>query len=314
MGGLDAILRTIFYSMPEPPDAHPTQILLDDRYRIAEKIGEGGMGFVYRAHDVMTGERVAIKILRDALSEDPVSIARIRHEAGIGSRLKHPNICHIIRLGEVGGAIFLVMPLLEGDSLWDRTAAGQPLPLDVTVRIIGDIGAGLHQVHELGVVHRDLKPENIILVAESDGSERAVLLDFGLATGHAAAAPRQRLTRTGMVVGTQEFMSPEQMSGKPLDRRSDIYALALMAYEMLTGEFPFRGNNLRELALARLKGELVAIRSRRPDLPPAVDAVLAKALAVDVNARYATTLEFAEAFAGAAEAPTGGLLKRLLGR
>lgn len=300
--------------MNEPLDAFPTRGLLDDRYRMAEKIGEGGMGVVYRAHDTVTGEKVAIKILRDALTNDPVSIARIRHEAAIGTRLTHANICRIMRLGEVGGASYLVMPLLQGDSLWDRTAAGQPLPLDVTVRIIGDICAGLHELHELGVVHRDLKPENIMLVAAPDGSERAVLLDFGLATGHAATTGRPRLTKTGMVVGTQEFMSPEQMGGKPLDRRSDIYALAFMAYEMLTGELPFRGHTMRELALARLKGELIPLRARRPDLPPAVETVLARALAVDVNARYATTIEFGNALAQAEEAPSGGLIERLLGR
>jgi serine/threonine-protein kinase len=261
------------------------------------------MGFVYRAHDTATGEKVAIKILRDSLSQDPVSVARIRHEAAIGAQLAHPNICQIMRLGEVGGAIYLVMPLLEGDSLWDRTAPGEPLPLDATVRIVGDIAAGLHQVHELGVVHRDLKPENIMLIAGPGGRERAVLLDLGLATGHSGTASRQRLTRTGMVVGTQEFMSPEQMSGKPLDRRSDIYALAFLAYEMLTGELPFRGETMRDLAVARLKGQLVPLRERQPDLPPAVETVLAKALAVDVTARYATAPEFAEAFARAAEKP-----------
>jgi serine/threonine-protein kinase len=262
----------------------------------------------------VTGEKVAIKILRDSLGHDPVSVARIRQEAAIGAQLAHPNICQIMRLGEVGGAIYLVMPLLEGDSLWDRTAAGEPLPLDVTVRIIGDIAAGLHEVHEIGAVHRDLKPENIMLIAGPGGSERAVLLDLGLATGHSGTTGRQRLTKTGMVVCTQEFMSPEQMSGKPLDRRSDIYALAFLAYEMLTGELPFRGDNMRDLAVARLKGQVIPLRERRPDLPPAVESVLAKALAVDVNARYATALEFADAFAGAAETPSGGILGRLLGR
>lgn len=284
-------------------DADRPPLLFDDRYRMAEKIGEGGMGFVYRAHDTETGARVAIKILRDSLSHDPVSIARIRHEAAIGSQLAHPNICQILRLGEVAGAIYLVMPLLEGDSLWDRMASGKPLPLDVTVRIVVDIASGLHQVHELGVVHRDLKPENIMLVAGPGGSERAVLLDLGLATGHRGTASRQRLTKTGMVVGTQEFMSPEQMSGRPLDRRSDIYSLAFLAYEMLTGELPFRGESMRDLAVARLKGQLVPLRERQPELPVAVEGVLARALAVDVNVRYATALEFAEALGRAAGKP-----------
>ena len=281
---------------------------------MAERIGEGGMGFVYRAHDTATGEPVAVKILRDTLSNDPVSVARVRHEAAIGMRLTHPNICRILQIGEVGGAIYLVMPLLEGDALFDRLAPGQPLPLDVTVRIIADVCAGLHDAHELGVVHRDLKPENIMLVRQPGGEERAVLLDFGLAIGDAGTARRPRLTRTGMVVGTQEFMSPEQMSGKPLDRRSDIYALAFLAYEMLTAELPFEGATMRDLALARLKGQLVPLRKRRPELPAAVEAVLARALAVDVKQRYPTAVAFADALTRAAAEPTGGLFGRLLGR
>ena len=288
--------------------------LLDGRYRVAEKIGEGGMGFVYRAHDTETGEKLAIKILRDALSNDPVSVARVRHEAAIGKRLSHPNLCGILHLGEVDGTVYLVMPLIEGDCLWDRMAKGEPFPLDSTVRIIEDLCAGLHQVHELGVVHRDLKPENIMLVTGPGGRERAVLLDFGLAIGNVGTVPRPRLTKTGMVVGTQEFMSPEQMSGKPVDRRSDIYALAFLAYEMLTGELPFRGSSVRELARARLKGDVIPLATRRPDVPAAVSVVITKALAVDPDARYATTLEFAEALEHGSLSPAGGLFQRLLGR
>lgn len=272
------------------------------------------MGFVYRAHDTVTGEKLAVKILRDALSNDPVSVARVRHEASIGKRLAHPNLCGILHLGEVDGTVYLVMPLIEGDCLWDRMAKGEPLALDTTISILADLCAGLHQVHELGVVHRDLKPENIMLVSGPGGRERAVLLDFGLAIGDVGTTPRPRLTKTGMVVGTQEFMSPEQMSGKPVDRRSDIYALAFLAYEMLTGELPFRGSSLRELARARLKGEMIPLRVRRADLPAAVDEVLTKGLAVDPGARYSTTLEFAQAFERASRSPSGGLIERLLGR
>lgn len=286
--------------MTEPHDTYALRGLLENRYRLGEKIGEGGMAFVYRADDTVTGDKVAIKVLRDALSTDPVSIARIHYEAAIGTRLTHPNVCRVIHLGEIAGTTYLVMPLLQGDSLWDRLASGDPLELDFTVRIIEDICAGLHAVHELGVVHRDLKPQNIILVTGTDGRERAVLLDFGLAVGHDPEVARPRITKTGAVVGTQEFMSPEQMSGNSLDRRSDIYALAFLTYEMLTGELPLRGNTLRELALARLTGQLVPLRTRRPELPAAVEQVLTKALALDVNERYRTTLEFCDALARAA--------------
>ncbi len=265
----------------------------------------GGMGIVYRAHDTVTGESVAIKILLPELHNDEVSIARFRQEAALGAQLAHPNVCHVTAVGVTAqGLDFVAMPLLTGDSLWDRTAHGEQLPLDVTARIVHDVADGLHVAHELGIVHRDLKPENIIIVGNPDGSERAVLLDFGLAAARALGPSRPKLTRTGMVVGTPEFMSPEQIRALPLDRRSDIYALAFMAYEMLTGQLPFAGTTMRELAVARLKGELIPARTHRPDLPAAVDKVLARALAVAPQDRYDTAPAFASAFTEATNAPS----------
>lgn len=280
--------------------------LLDHRYQMLEKIGEGGMSSVYLAHDAETGEQVAVKILVPELSADPVAMARLRREAEFGAKLEHPNICHIIRLGESStGIVYVVMPLVRGEALRDRALQLGQLPLDITARFVRDISAGLHLAHESGIVHRDLKAENVMVVTDASGSERAVVLDFGLAIARHLGPGSAKLTRTGMVVGTPDFMSPEQIRGKPVDRRSDIYSLAFMVYELLTGQLPVDGTTLREIAVARLKGELIPIRTRRPDLnmPAAVDKVLLRALAVDPDERYATAMEFAEAFERAAGQP-----------
>ena len=181
--------------------------------------------------------------------------------------------------------------------LVERTWRLGQLPLDMVRWIVRDAAAGLHAAHELGIIHRDLKPENVMLVKNGDGTERAVVLDFGLAEAPELYQGRTKLTMAGMVVGTPDFMSPEQMRDKPLDRRSDVYSLAFMTFEMLTGRSPFDGKTARELAIARLKGEAHAMRERRPelDIPEAVDRVVARAMAVDMNKRYATAPEFAAA-------------------
>ncbi len=288
--------------------------LLADRYQVGQKIGEGGMCFVYLAHDTTTGEQVAIKKLLPKLVNDRTSMARLRREATLGAKLAHPNVCHIIRLGETpSGFDYIVMPYLEGDLLCVRTARSRQLPLGATAEFVRDMAAGLHVAHEHGIIHRDLKPENIMIVPAPDGSERAVVMDFSLATEE-SQRPSMQLTADGIVVGTPEFMSPEQLRGDPLDRRSDIYSLAFMVYEMLTGLLPFDAPNQRELMIARFKGNSIPIRTRRPDLgiPVGVEKVLAKGLAYDPNRRYATARAFGAAFTRAAKPP--GLLRRLLQR
>ena len=299
--------------------------LLDNRYQVSKKVGEGGMSFVYLAQDTNTGEKVAIKILSPALIKDQNAMARLRREAALGGRLAHPNVCHIIRLGETAtGLVYIVMPFVQGELLCDRTIRLGHLPLDVTAGFVRDMAAGLHVAHELGIIHRDLKPENIMVVARPDGSERAVVMDFGLAKERQMSPEVQKLTATGIVLGTPEFMSPEQLRGKPLDPRTDIYSLAIMTYEMLTGKLPFPGRTQQEIMIARLKGDPIPIRTVRPELnlPAAVEKVLSKAMARDAEQRYATTLEFGDAFsraaAGESEGPGdaggGGVLGKLFGR
>ena len=285
--------------------------LLDNRYQVARKIGEGGMSFVYLAQDSNTGEKVAIKILSPALIKDQNAMARLRREAALGGRLAHPNVCHIIRLGETAaGLVYIVMPFIQGELLCDRTVRFGHLPLDVTAGFVRDMSGGLQVAHDLGIIHRDLKPENIMIVTRPDGTERAVVMDFGLAKERQVSPEVQKLTATGIVLGTPEFMSPEQLRGKVLDPRTDIYSLAIMTFEMLTGKLPFEGRTQQEIMIARLKGDPMPIRTARPelDLPVGVERVLAKAMARDREQRYLTTLEFGEAFSKAAggEDPTGG--------
>ena len=312
--------------IPDPPSADPlglTGQLLDGRYQMAEKVGEGGMAFVYLAHDTETGDKVAIKILLPALVRDTTAMARLRREAVLGAKLLHPNLCHILRIGTTNNFEFIVMPFLHGELLCERTWRSGPLRLDVAAAFARDMCAGLQLAHQHGIIHRDLKPENIMITTGPDGVERAVVLDFGLAIARNLGTDSARLTRTGLVVGTPEFMSPEHMRGKPVDARSDIYSLAFMTYELLTGQLPFDGETLHQLMTARLKGEAIPIRTRRPDLafPEPVERVFAKALMIDPAKRYATMIEFSNAFSRATGTmPAGapgdrrGLFGRIFGR
>ena len=227
-------------------NAAPTLVgkTLAGKYVVQKKIGEGGMSFVYLATDGTPTGRVAIKVLSSALSHDENAMARLRREAGFGMRLAHPNVCHIIHVGETeDGLVFVVMPFVEGEVLADRTARLGRIPLDDAAGIVRDIAAGLTAAHALEIVHRDLKPENVIVRTLADGSLQAVVMDFGLAKERIAGQDLQKLTATGIILGTPEFMSPEQLRGKPLDARSDVYALALLAYEMLDRRAAVRGTH-----------------------------------------------------------------------
>jgi serine/threonine-protein kinase len=276
------------------------------------------MSFVYLAHDVATQERFAIKVLSPSLSEDANAMARLRREAALGMRLAHPNVCHIMRLGETeDGLVYVVMPFVEGELLANRTNRLGQITLSETARFVRDMAEGLHLAHQLKIVHRDLKPENVMICRRQDDSEFAVVMDFGLAKERRAEGELLKLTATGIILGTPEFMSPEQLRGKTLDARTDIYSLALLVYEMLTGKLPFIGRTQQEMMIARLRNDPIPLRRMRPDLelPEAVERVLNKAMQRAPEARYQTTLEFADAFGGAA---TDGVVppsdSRLLGK
>jgi serine/threonine-protein kinase len=280
----------------------PDQVL-EDRYRVQRRVGEGGMSVVYLALDMHTGERVAVKALSSELSADGTAMARLKREARLGERLKHPCACSILALGETpDGLMYVVMPYLDGEVLCDRTARLRFIPLPDAVPFVRDIADGLHAAHEVGIIHRDLKPENVMVCAKAAGGERAVVMDFGLAKQHRPGPDVEKLTATGVVLGTPEFMSPEQLRGKPLDARTDIYSLAIMTFEMLTGVLPFVGRTKQDTMLARLQGEPQKLRHVRPELgfPDSVEDVLMIGMARDRNKRYRTAPEFAAALTDAA--------------
>jgi len=272
--------------------------VLDSRYRVVKKLGEGGMSYVYEAEDISTREHVAVKIMTPKLAQDKTAADRLRREAGLAMRLKHPNVCPIQRLGETAdGLIYLVMPMLRGELLSDKEVREGAIPLAVGVPIMNQVCAGLHYAHELQIVHRDLKPENIFVEPQPDGTLRAVVMDFGLAKERRAEPGMAKLTATGIILGTPEFMSPEQIRGRPLDGRSDIYALGLVAFEMFTTKLPFEGKTSQDMMIARLRGQPMPLRRARPDLdfPTAFEKALMKAIETEPADRYQTALDFAKA-------------------
>ena len=285
--------------------------VLDARYEVLKKLGEGGMSYVYLAREISSGETVAIKVLSPKLASDRSSVERLRREAGLAMRLDHVNVCRIHRLGESeDGLIYLVMPYLKGELLSDREVKGGPMDLETGLRILRQVCAGLHHAHDLHIVHRDLKPENIMLVEDGD-TDRAVIMDFGLAKERRADPSVQKLTATGIILGTPEFMSPEQIRGKALDARSDIYALGIVAFEMFTGKLPFQGRNAQEMMIARLRGSATALRQVRADMPAHVEKALARAMATNPDDRFGTALELADALAAPGESGGGGLFGRI---
>jgi eukaryotic-like serine/threonine-protein kinase len=294
---------------PLPPNKGPaldrastlSNQILDARYQVLKKLGEGGMSYVYLAREISSGDTVAIKVLSPRLATDKSSVERLRREAGLAMRLDHPNVCRILRLGESEDSlIYLVMPFLKGELLSDREVRGGPMDIAASVTLLKQMCAGLHHAHELQIIHRDLKPENVMLVPdEADGTERAVIMDFGLAKERRADPAIAKLTATGIILGTPEFMSPEQIRGKPLDARSDIYALGIVAFEMLTGKLPFQGRNAQEMMIARLRSQAQSVRTLRPDVPETIEKALAKALQTNPDDRFGTAIEFGDALSGA---------------
>jgi serine/threonine-protein kinase len=287
---------------------------LGGRYCIERQLGEGGMAYVYLARDLETDGEVAIKVLLPQLIGDPESAKRLQREAVIATRLDHPNVCPIFDVGETPERrIYLVMPYLAGEPLAVREMRQGPLPVDEGIPLLLQICRGLEHAHGLQILHRDLKPENIMLVPDRDaeGGVRAVVLDFGLAKVLRDEPGLAKLTRSGIVPGTPEFMSPEQVYGSPLDGRSDLYAVGVLAFEMFTGRVPFEGKSPQEMALARLKGEPLRLRALRPELPANLETVIARALARKPADRFQSMAELSAALASVTVKT--GVLERLFG-
>ena len=295
------------------PAANLVGQVVADRYHVVKKLGEGGMGQVYLAEHVKMGRRSAIKVMNPSMVHDPDAVARFNREASNASRITHPNVCAIYDFGETpDGLIYLAMEFIEGEPLTDLLERDGALPVPRAVSIFLQTADALHAAHDLGIVHRDLKPDNIMLTKRKTGGEIVKVVDFGIAKAVGGDEAGQKVTKTGLVVGTPEFMSPEQLSGDAVDGRSDLYSLALVFYRMLSGKLPFEATTAQETMIKRLTDEPTKLAESRPDLtfPAGLQAVLDTALARSPMDRYQTVAKFAADVAsvtGATRPATGAV-------
>jgi serine/threonine-protein kinase len=275
---------------------------------VLQKIGTGGMGSVYRASQPAMEREVAIKILHPKLAGRKDLTTRFRREARAMSQLTHPNTVRVYMYGELSedGSLFIVMELLEGRNLNRAVKKEGPLTLDRAIPILIQVCGALQEAHDKGIIHRDLKPENIFLCRQGSITDYPKVLDFGLAKiQESQMRPGSvQLTQEGMVFGTPEFMSPEQAQGKTLDARSDIYSLAVILYEALTGKLPFDARTPMEYIQKHVIEPPIPLDQRVPDLsfPKGLNAAITKALAKDPTERYQSAIEFAAALRHFAQA------------
>ncbi len=264
--------------------------LVSERYRIIERVGHGGMGEVYEADDLELGGRVALKTMLPEFRENAEALARFRKEASLSRRLAHPNLCRVFDAGihttpDGREVIYLTMELLTGQTLTERLSDGGPLGVERAAPLISQVLAGLSALHDADVIHRDLKPGNIMLV-EKGRAERVALMDFGLARALSEAAPGGARTATGRILGTPDYMAPEQLVGKPAGPATDLFSFGVVVYELLTGEKPWPGED-------RWNAEPVPLRQRRRELPQVWETALERCLRRDPTERPQSVTELA---------------------
>ena len=279
--------------------------ILDDRYRILRRIGEGGMGIVYEAEHAIIEKRVALKVLRDDYSSRSEVVQRFRQEAKSASRIGNEHIVDISDFGETPqNQIYFVMELLEGEDLANVLARERTLSVERAADILEQCLRALQAAHDKGIVHRDMKPENIFLTTREHRSDFVKIVDFGIAKMsdvETAGAPGRKLTKTGMIFGTPEYMSPEQAAGKELDHRVDLYALGVIFFEMLTGQTPFIGDSFMGILTQHMFEEPPRLRELNPSLSvdPAIEAFLDRALTKEPAERFQSCDEMAGALSAA---------------
>jgi len=272
--------------------------VLADRYHILKRIGEGGMGRVYLGEHVKMNRQCAIKVMSPALVNDAESAARFAREASNAARIIHPNVAAVFDYGESDGLIYLVMEFVDGEPLARVLTREAPLALDRALDLASQIADGLGAAHELGIVHRDLKPDNILVSRTRTGREIAKVVDFGIAKAIQEGVG-EGLTHTGQVIGTPEFMSPEQLLGDPVDARSDLYALGCILYLMLTASPPFDAPTREQMIKRRLSEDAPHVHEIDPALPDSVARIVARLLARSPKERYGSAAEVKDALAGA---------------
>ena len=266
---------------PQPGD------LIADRYELEELVGTGGMSTVFRAHDLQLERRVAIKILHEHYAEDPEYLERFRREARAVARLSHPNIVTVIDRGDDDGRQYIVFENVEGENLKELIVRSGPLPVRQALELVLAVADGLAFAHEQGLVHRDVKPQNVLLSREGE----IKVTDFGIAR---SLHVDHGMTQTGTVLGTGEYLAPEQASGKPVSPATDVYSLGVVLWELLAGDVPFTGDNFVAVALRHVNEPPPSLRQRRPDVSPRLDAAVERALAKDPARRFPTMAAFAE--------------------
>ncbi len=283
------------------------QAVLGDTFRVERELGGGGMSRLFLATEASLNRQVVIKLLPPDLASE-VSAARFKQEMEFAARLQHPHILPILAAGAREGLLYYIMPYVAGESLRGRLEREGTLSVADATRLLVEVADALAFAHGLGIIHRDIKPENILLEGK-----HAVLADFGIARALLESRTGRPLTITGTSVGTPGYMAPEQLAGEPVDIRADLYALAVVGYEMLAGTPPFTGPSAQAVLTAHLTTPPIPVRELRPEVPFSLSAALSRALAKAPADRFATALEFAEALTPAAPAATP-LQPRLPGR
>ncbi|HVZ89339.1 MAG TPA: serine/threonine-protein kinase, partial [Polyangia bacterium] len=291
-------------------DPFPGRVVAGN-FRIGGLIGSGAMGNVYKAEQLSLGKAVAVKVLHPHLMGDEKLVGRFKREAKSASRLNHPNSIQIIDSGEeADGTLYIAMELLNGRDLAQVIRDDFPLPLPRVVRILSQVLSALEEAHAEGVIHRDLKPSNIMLIQRRDEKDFVKVCDFGIAKATQGDGKEDRsamLTIQGLVCGTPEYMAPEQARGEPLDGRADLYSAAVILYQMVTGDIPFRADTPMAIVSRHLVEPPIAPSRRRPDLrlPKIVDDIVLRGLEKEREMRYPTAAAFREILEGVLGATSG---------
>jgi eukaryotic-like serine/threonine-protein kinase len=293
-----SLISTRMFATPTSAgtSSKPTSLLnlataLEGRYQVLSELGRGGMGIVYQAYDKQLKEQVAIKLLSPLLSTDEDALERLTREVSLARRVTHPNVIRIHDIAEVNGLHYVSMEYFGAPNLKEHLKRSGSLSLLNAYQILSQICDGLEAAHSQGVVHRDLKAQNILI----GRSGQIKIIDFGLAR----AVHLEGMTATGLIMGTPEYMAPEQVAGKHVDERADIYALGVILFEMLTGRVPFRGDSAIAVGFQQLKDPPPSPRSINPQIPEEVERIILKALEKNPIQRYRTVHEMRKEFESA---------------
>src|SRR5262245_4363095 len=260
--------------------------VIAERYELVELVGSGGMSSVYKAHDRLLERNVALKLLHPHYVEDAEYVERFRREARAVAQLSHPNVVTVIDRGEADGHQFIVFEYVDGQNLKELIRRSGRLPVRRAVELALAVADGLAFAHQQGIVHRDVKPQNVLL----NGDGEAKVTDFGIAR---SLEVERGVTQTGTVMGTSNYLSPEQASGRAVGPRTDVYSLGIVLYELLTGEVPFPGENFVAVAMKHVNEPVPDLRARRPDVPLRLAVAVDRALAKDPEQRFRSMDEFA---------------------